>query len=310
MRNKYFAVIVILFLCAAIVTASAPSLVWNNDVWYKDSAAPLIFRDGVYYVPAEMCAMSQNITVSSPSDDSLLIKNDLDGRYISILINEGTAAVNGKIENIGVFRSAGIYYAEADKICEAVGLETEYYTSDDGTVTLRISDGETVPLKQILEPEAETPAEKEKSSSPGFIFILVRSGSGNAQICHDYGLPYITIVSGNETDSELLEAASHGGLILPAPDGSYITSLAREKIESLFGKKQRTVLTTGSADADSILEASGCIVIKPVYDDILSIIETAKNGSSAVILLDEFEDSTYVCSVIKRSRDTAAAGIS
>ena len=82
-----------------------PSLFCNNEAWYKDGVAPLVMRDGIAYVPAELFELFDSVSVSSPNDNNLLIHNLLDGRYISILFTERRAAVNGTIyENINTFR--------------------------------------------------------------------------------------------------------------------------------------------------------------------------------------------------------------
>ncbi len=136
--------------------SSVPSIIVNDDEWYRDGASPLTFRDGRYYVPAEVFTMFDYVRVTQPKDGNLLIINTTDGRYISILYMEQKAAVNGRIyENTGVFRRSEKYYVDAQLTAEALGISCETYT---GT-------GETeAEAESGTNPESETASETESNS--------------------------------------------------------------------------------------------------------------------------------------------------
>ena len=55
--------------------SALPSLFWNDEGWYKDGIAPLIVRDGRHYVPADLFAMLESISVTAPRQDNLLLSN-------------------------------------------------------------------------------------------------------------------------------------------------------------------------------------------------------------------------------------------
>ncbi len=169
MKHKYTfpALLLTLALTLAVFPASAaenniPSIIVNDDEWYRDSTTPLTVRDGKYCVPAEVFTMFDYIRVTQPKEGNLLIINTTNGAYISILYMEQKAAVNGKIyDNIGVFRRSEKYYVDAYLTAEALGIscETRTGTSDsaestpesapppeipEGTTILRLYDGNRV----------------------------------------------------------------------------------------------------------------------------------------------------------------------
>jgi len=121
--------------------ADIPTLFHNDDPWYKDGVSPLVEREDVRYIPADIFSMFDYMKVSTPTQNNLLIHNTETGAYVSILFKEQSALINGILhEKIGVFRDSGVYYVEADTICEELGFFTRLYIRDDGSITMQICD--------------------------------------------------------------------------------------------------------------------------------------------------------------------------
>lgn len=142
------AVLVILLPCAGSVRgaeAEIPTLFHNDDPWYKDGVSPMVERDDVRYIPAEIFTMFDYMRVSTPTADNLLIHNTETGAYVSILFLEQSALINGELyENIGVFRDGGVYYVEADTVCEGLGFTTRLYIREKGDITMQICDSNVI----------------------------------------------------------------------------------------------------------------------------------------------------------------------
>ena len=45
-----------------------PTIIVNDEKWYKDTVSPLIVRDGKNYVPAEVFTMLDYISLTYPND--------------------------------------------------------------------------------------------------------------------------------------------------------------------------------------------------------------------------------------------------
>ena len=145
-----------------------PSVIVNEDEWYKDTVSPMIMREGKYYVPAEAFAMFGSISMKNASDDNLLITNSETGKYVSVLFMAQAAAVNGEVvEGIGVFRDSGVYYIEAEAAADALGVSYEYYTSEEGKVTLRLYDENRIfSLEELVKIYSGTADESESVLLP------------------------------------------------------------------------------------------------------------------------------------------------
>ena len=123
-----------------------PTLYHNDDVWYKDNGAPLIKKNGQYYIPIDILTMFDTVTLETHPQDNLLLYADTENgtAYASILYGEQLAAVNGEIvQNVEIFRQNGYYYLHADWICKILGLTTEYGKNAAGETVLRIANGES-----------------------------------------------------------------------------------------------------------------------------------------------------------------------
>lgn len=153
-RNKkcllaWLSVLALLCGMSGIPSAAAgwqdPTLYHNDDVWYKDNGAPLIFKNGQYYIPLDILTMFDTVTVKTHAGDNLLLYADTqDGVvYASILYDDRVAAVNGEIvRDVAIFRQNGYYYLQADWICDILGLTAEYGENASGETVLRLSNGE------------------------------------------------------------------------------------------------------------------------------------------------------------------------
>ncbi len=156
-KRKLICIAAAIFMLLSTLSFSAaeglPSVIVNEEEWFKDSLSPLISKDGKYFLPVEALAMLDGVIISTPQEDSILVMNSVNGRYISILFMLRAAAVNGEvIEDIDVFRDEGVYYADAELITDALGVSLEYYTSENGEVSARISDENRIlTLEELIE---------------------------------------------------------------------------------------------------------------------------------------------------------------
>lgn len=53
-----------------------PTLYHNDDVWYKDNGAPLIKKNGQYYIPIDILTMFDTVTLETHPQDNLLLYAD------------------------------------------------------------------------------------------------------------------------------------------------------------------------------------------------------------------------------------------
>ena len=125
--------------------SAVPSLFHNDEAWYKDSVAPLLVKNSVYHVPADMFGMFGDIGISWYREEENLLMTHTDGRYVSLLFSTRTAVVNGTIqENISVFRENGYTYVDVEWLAGIFSLVCEYAQSEDGRMILRVADGGAV----------------------------------------------------------------------------------------------------------------------------------------------------------------------
>lgn len=264
----------LLVLSALIPTAAGqiPSLYWNDDAWYRDAISPLVEKDGIYYVPAEMCAMFENVEVEMPRDDNVLVYNTETGGYISVLLNKNKAVLNGEIVETGSFRDGGACYVDVNMICTATGLIAEYLPDGDGGVALRLSDADvTMEFSELIE-ASRSENEREDDGDLSYddpdvsdakvLYIMCKADPGEAySICdalEGYGLDFTCFVGENDPDSAIELAASHGeiGLIYGGDAGR--TDALRDKCRNMTGRTARAVLY-----GDETIGRSGYAAITP-----------------------------------------------
>lgn len=273
-----------------------PTIIVNDEKWYKDTVSPLIVRDGKNYVPAEVFTMLDYISLTYPTGGNLFIMNTVTRNYISVLFMERAAAVNGEIvENIDVFRDAGVFYLDAEETAKALGISYEYYDKGEGEVGVRFYDENMIftlseLLRSYTESEQSTandsPAQNTADSTNTvkkiYLFCSTPDDSdayfparGNLDY---YGLDYTYFVSEETSDERITELAAEGGYCLALPEynaeesntdtadiiAAYLDSL-NARLKKLTGKVTRYTLTTGDDELDALLLDRGYYALKPDY---------------------------------------------
>ncbi len=280
-------------LCASFVSAEEiPSLFHNDDPWYKDGVSPMIERDGVRYIPADIFTMFDTMKVSTPRSDNLLIHNTETGAYVSILFMERSALINGKVhEQIGVFRDGGVYYVEADTVCEGLGFTTRLYIQENGDLTMQVCDGDVIStsLTELIRsylPADEEYAEEElqpetplviEESSAGVIYLFCGESDANDEfpalsILEKEKLAYTLFFTGNSDPRTVIRQSIGGicGLDLPdiVKDGDFAAVL--DGINTKFTEITRTrlslTLSTGDDGTDETLRNAGYCPVKPDFE--------------------------------------------
>lgn len=327
MRRKSIIRLIAALLCAlmlvlvpATVYAEAgkvPSLFYNDEAWYKDSSSPLVVRKGEYFVPAEIFRMFDSVSVTTPTDDNLLIHNTETGEYISLLFSSQSAAVNGEIiRGVSSFRDSGAYYVNAETVCNAIGIKIEYYEAEDGKITLRLYDSDRklslgTLIKNYVVEDGDTVGEIEGTSQVlKRIYILIKTPSNVSPEyvakyrLDEYGLNYTMFLTSRVEIDDVLEASAKGMYgIVPINtrrvDGVDIAA-ELDGVNEIFmpytRRQARLTLSTGNAQEDEILESLGYIPLKPdftvngssnadaLFADMIAYI--TKNGSCTVLLED------------------------
>lgn len=294
------AVTVVLTLLVASAYAAGekelPTIIVNDEKWYKDTVSPLIVRDGKNYVPAEVFTMLDYISLTYPNDGNLFLMNTVTRNYISVLFMERAAAMNGEVvENIDVFRDAGVFYLDAEETAQALGISYEYYEKGAGKVGIRFYDENmifslTELLRSYTESEQNTTNDSPEQNTADntatvkkiYLFCSTPDDSdayfparGNLDY---YGLDYTYFVSEETSDERIIELAADGGYCLALPEfnseesktdtadiiAAYLDSL-NTRLKKLTGKVTRYTLTTGDDELDAWLLESGYYALKPDY---------------------------------------------
>ena len=273
-----------------------PSLIVNDEKWYKDAGYPLIERNGDKYVPAELFTMFDYITLTYPDDGNLLLENTLTQDYISVLFNSNAAAVNGEVvENIGVFRNSGVFYIKAESTADALGISYENYVIDDVSGIRFFDENRIFTLSELLKSytvsddgntssDTQNEADGEENSIKRiFVFCSTEENSDAFFAARDslenYGIEYTYLVSENTSSDFILKLMAEGGYCLAMPNYSeeeskaetadtiaaYFDSL-NSKLKVLTGKNIRYTMTTGDDELDSLLLERGYCAIKPDFD--------------------------------------------
>lgn len=313
------------FVILALVPASAfaageemPSLFHNDEAWYKDGSHPLLERNGEYYAPAEIFAMFDYISVTTPTENNLLIHNTASGEYVSILFKEQSAAINGQIvSDVVAVRDSGVYYVNAEVVSDAIGVRSEYYTTGEGKTSLRLYDSSRkLSFGTLAEAYLPQQDEYEDTQIGGTvnvlkrIYILCKTPSGIAPEyiakynLDKYGLEYTMLLTSKVEVEDILEASARGtyGLIPLYTQGADGVDIAAELdgMNELFlpytKREARLTLSTGNREKDKILEKMGYIPIKPdftvngssdagvLFTDMINYL--TKNGVCTVLLED------------------------
>lgn len=282
MRRHLIRLLAMAVLCGLLGTPSAvpiqaeeeiPSLFCNDEAWYKDGAAPLITREEIHYVPAELFGLFETISVTAPDDNNLLIHNTADDRYISILFNEQRAAVNGTIfEDVRSFRDGGVTYVDAVQVAETIGITAETVVREDGRISMRLYDENSLLTTEELlasylpeEPADEfADIEEEEELDLKRIFILCREPDPDVDedyralnLLKKYDMGYTLFLNADTSAEALLDARAGGeyGILTDKTGEEAVAEL--NAVNESFGKitrsKTHLTMTTGSYDSDAIL---------------------------------------------------------
>ena len=281
-------------LCGLLGTPSAapvqaeekiPSLFCSDEVWYKDGAAPLITREEIHYVPAELFGLFETVSVTAPDDNNLLIHNTADDRYISILFNEQRAAVNGTIlEDVRSFRNGGITYVDAVQVAETVGITTEIIVWENGRISMRLYDENSLLTTEELltaylpeEPADEfADIEEEEELDLKRIFILCRepspsteTGKSALELLKKYDMGYTLFLTADTSAEALLEARAGGeyGILTGKTGEEAVAELnaINESFRKITRSKTHLTMTTGSYDSDTILTKAAYCPVAPDF---------------------------------------------
>lgn len=279
-------------LCTSVVSAAGiPSLFHNDDAWYKDGVSPMIEREGKRYIPADIFTMFDYMSVTTPTAANLLIHNTDSGQYVSILFMQQSALINGTVhENIGVLRDGGVYYVEADAVCEGLGFTTRLYTGEDGAISMQICDSSVISTSFDALAESYLPSEEEDSGyteeenvtveepdSAGLIYLFCAEPDGNAEFTaqdalDDEKLAYTLFLDGESDVRTLIRQSIDGicGLDLPEPDETGTTAEQLNAINDGFCRitRWRVSLTRSAGDdaADEALRNAGYYPVKPDFE--------------------------------------------
>ena len=272
--------------------AEIPSLFHNDDPWYKDGVSPLIERDGVRYIPADIFTMFDYMKVSTPTNDNLLIHNTDTGAYVSILFMEQSALINGTVhKNIGVFRDGGVYYVEADTVCEGLGFTTRLYIRDNGDISMQICDSNVISTSLTALIRSYMPAENadgyteedlppetvpEEASEAAVIYLFCGEPDKMAEfqaktVLEQEKLNYTLFLDSGSDPGTLIRQSIGGicGLAIPGvvKDGDIVKAL--DGINSRFAgiSRSRVTLTLSGGDEnwDESLKNAGYCPVQPDF---------------------------------------------
>ena len=288
------AVVVSMIIGAGASGYAVPTLFHNDEAWYKDSVAPLLMKNGVYHIPADLLGMFGDITVSYHNNDDNLLLTRGDGTYASVLFSDRRAAINGDIcENIGIFRENGYTYVDAEWIAGVFSLTCEYSSTADGQTVLRLKDSEAVrTMEELLEvyipaaeteetqppettepettPETEIPPETLPETVIKRIYILSddnywRQGYVPAEdIAGSSGLVCTLFLHEGSADEKLWEYGFFRSAGICAGSVEEAEAVNR-KLEERFYRRMEYVLPADENTDREALRQAGYIVIEPDF---------------------------------------------
>lgn len=279
-----------LLLVVPSAAAEIPSLFTNDDAWYKDGISPMIEREGRRYIPADIFSMFDYMEVSTPTSDNLLLHNTESGRYVSLLFSQQRALINGEVhEDIGLFRDGGVYYVDADTVCEGLGFTTRLYICEDGSLAMQICDRNVISetfaelVKSYLPDEEEDGYPEEdydedpddgEPGSASLICLLCAEPNPAAEFTAeesltDERLNYTIFLDGVNDERNFIRygVGELFGLIMPETEDA-IASLdaVSEQSRTITRQYVRLVRTSGDDDADEELRRAGYYPVKPDFE--------------------------------------------
>ncbi len=277
-------------ICAA-GEDETPTIIVNDEKWYKDAVYPMIERNGDNYVPADLFTMFDYVTLTYPNDGNFMLVNNLTQSYVSVLFDANAAAVNGEVvDNIGVFRNSGVFYMKAESTADALGISYEYYKTDEDESGIRFFDENRIftlaeLLKSYAASSVENTSSEAETSSVKRIYVFCSTAENSdaffsaRESLDAYDVEYTYLVSAETSDELVMKLMAEGGYFLAMPNYSvgedntetadsiaaYFDSLNSELIK-LTGKNIRYTMTTGDDELDSLLLDRGYFAVKPDFE--------------------------------------------
>ena len=275
------AVLLVLACAGSSAAENMPSLFRNDEVWYKDSIEPLRVRGDALYVPRDFFGMFPEISVSYPKDNNLLLWHLRTGNYVSLLLGDGSSAINGLIgDSVRTFRDENTWYVEAVPVCEALGLSWETFEDADGVLTLRVTDGnERLSMKQLSgiygeEDDGTVSAYVDDGPAPAkVIYIWCTSPEDNTQYSIEaelerFGMACTVFLWEDADLPRILAGQSYGDYGVATADEVDTAGALRdagERIYDLTGRRSRWTITTGDADTDAEMRKAGFCPLTPDF---------------------------------------------
>ena len=292
------AVLLLLFSAGSSLAADMPTLFRNDEAWYKDSVEPLKQRGEAFYVPSDFFGMFPDIVATYPAEGNLLLENLRTGAYVSILLEDGSSAVNGVIGNtVGQFRDENIYYLEAEPVCEALGLYAETLEGESGRMTMRITDGnERLSLRQLAgayedEDDGTVSANTDTGPEPAkVIYVWCTSPEDNTSFSIEaelerFGMACTVFLWEDASFEQVLRGQSYGDFGVATVNGDHTAAAltdARERFCRDMGRRTRWTITTGSAELDEELRQAGFCPLTPDF--------TVTSATELDSMMTEFEN--------------------
>ncbi len=265
---------------------TTPSLFHNDEAWYKDSVAPMLLRDERYYIPVDMLSMFADLQVSYYDGEENILLSHKSGAYASILFEDRSAAVNGKLTaGVGLFRENGYTYVEADWVCALFSLTCTYETGEDGRTLLRITDGsaartmeellrlyrEEYTVEETTSGREDTAVETEEApAGHKRIYIVTGDNRENPSF-----LPAEDIVENSGLVCTLFlhersKEEKFWDYVFPGQAGLCVDSLTEAEeindwLESQFCRRVEYVLPAGEDTDREALRQAGYVVIEPDF---------------------------------------------
>jgi len=145
----------ILFANTAYADIADVSLYCNDEAWYKDARYKLYKIYQVYFVPASLFDVFDDVqVVLNKSKNEFMITNSANETYVSFNVDEDMIITH---EGTEMYLKTYIfygdeYYVPAEFICSILGLSCEMWTEElTGDVSMRIVDGsETMNFSEVL----------------------------------------------------------------------------------------------------------------------------------------------------------------
>lgn len=279
--KKRTPVLILILLCLATLSAAQSplaSLFVNDSVWMKEAMAPLVRIDGKDYIPCEICSYFDYIKLTNNGSDNVLIENTVNGSYVSFIVSEKKAAVNGEVYDVDGFVQNGVPYIEADFLAENLGIMTESFNYDGNQILRLFDSGANLSLDEIIKanefkpenPDDEAGGELEGGFKKIYIFTKYDSGDYYS-VCDTldkYGISYTVCLSASDGIDEMIAASERGeyALISDTYNVGVLDGLNSSFASALY-KKTHVVFAEHGLDAETRehLQGKGYVTFTPDF---------------------------------------------